>query len=122
MFGVSVVDRHDGIAQHAFFGHGAQANHAGGRLLGAADYILQLRRAFGMQHGDQVGAIVHSELRLVIDRRHDVRVVGVAVLALDGEDGDAVVANQTGGDVVLSGQRVRRAQGNVRAAVAQRDH
>ena len=106
MFGVSVVDRHDRIAQHAFLGHGAQANHAGGRFFGAANHIFQLRRALGVQDGDQVGAVVHGELRLVIDRRHDVRVVGVAVLALDGENRNVVVANQTGGHVILRGKRV----------------
>src|SRR6202162_4262847 len=56
MFGVSIVDRHDRIAQHAFLSHGAQANHTGGRLLGTADHILQLRCALGVQHGDEVGA------------------------------------------------------------------
>ena len=41
VLGVGVVDGDDGIAQHAFLGHGAQANHAGGRLFGAADHIRQ---------------------------------------------------------------------------------
>src|ERR1019366_4836566 len=43
MLGVGVVDGHDGIAQHAFLRHGAQTNHAGGRLFGAANHVRQFR-------------------------------------------------------------------------------
>src|ERR1035437_3762069 len=101
MVAVGAVDGPNRIAQHAFLGHGAQANHAGGRLLGSANHIRQFRRALGMQHGDQIGAVIHGDLRLVIDRRHDVRIVRVVVLAFDGEDGNVAVAHQAGGDVIL---------------------
>ena len=60
-------------------------------------------------------------LRLVVERRHDVRVVGVVVLALDGVDRDVVVAHQAGGNVVLRGQRIGGAQHDVGAAIAQGD-
>ncbi len=43
---------------------------------------------------NQVGAVVHRDLRLVIDRRQDVAVIRVVVLALDGEDGNVVIAHQ----------------------------
>ncbi len=122
MLGVGVVDGHDRITQHAFLGHGAQANHAGGRLFGAADYIRQFGRALGVQNRHQVGAVIHGELRPVIDRRHDVRIVAVVVLTLDGENRNVVIADETRGNVILSGQRVRRAQRHVGAAVAQGDH
>ena len=75
--------------------------------------------ALGVQNGDQVGAVVHGDVRLVIERRHDVRVIGVVVLALDGEDGDAVVAHQAGRHVVLRGKRVGGAEHDIGAAVAQ---
>jgi hypothetical protein len=75
-----------------------------------------------VEHRDQVGAIVHGELRFVVDRGHDVAVVAVVVLALDGENGNVVIADETGGHVILRGQRVRRAQRHVGAAVAQGNH
>ena len=82
----------------------------------------QLVLALGVQHGDQVGAVVHGDLGLVVERGHDVRVVGLVVLALDGEDGNAVVAHQDGGHVVLRGERVGGAEHHVGAAIAQGDH
>ena len=39
-----------------------------------------------VQDADHVGAVVHREVRLVVDRGLDVRVVRVVVLALDRED------------------------------------
>ena len=77
--------------------------------------------ALGVQHGDQVGAVVHGDVGLVVDGGEDVVVVGVVVLALDGEDGNVVVADQAGGDVVLRGERVGGAEHHVGAAVAQAD-
>ena len=74
-----------------------------------------------MQHVHQVGAVVHRDLRLVIDCRQDVLVVGVIVLALDGEYGDAVVAHQTGGHIILRGKRIGSAKHHVGAAIAQAD-
>ena len=54
-------------------------------------------------------------------RGDDVLVVGVVVLALNGEDGNVVVAHQAGRDVILGGQRIRGAEHYVGAAVAQAD-
>src|SRR5271165_3380896 len=56
MLGVGVVDGDDGELQDAFLGHGAQADHAGGGLFGAADHIGQTVGALGMQKRNQVGA------------------------------------------------------------------
>ena len=75
-----------------------------------------------MQHADHVGAVVHRDVRLVVDRRLDVRVVGVVVLALDREGGDAVLVDERRGDVVLGRQRVGRAEHDVRAAGLERAH
>jgi len=65
--------------------------------------------------------VVHGDVRLVIDRRHDVVVVGVVVFALDGEHGNAVIADQAGGDVILRGKRIGGAEHNFGSAVAQAD-
>ena len=74
-----------------------------------------------MQDRDQVGAIIHGDVRLVIDRGKDVAVIGVIVLAFDGEHRDAVIAHQGCGHIVLGRQRIRRAQRDIGAAVAQTD-
>src|SRR5207245_7955423 len=66
MFGVGIVDRDNRETQHAFLGHGAQANHPGGGLLGSADHSLERVFPLGVQHRDQVGAVVHRDMRLVI--------------------------------------------------------
>ena len=47
--------------------------------------------------------------------------VGVAILALLGEDGDALVLHERGGGVILRGEGVRRAQRDGCARVAERD-
>ena len=49
------------------------------------------------------------------------RVVGVVVFALDGENWHVVVAHQTGRNIVLRGQRVGGAEYNLSAAIAQSD-
>ena len=78
--------------------------------------------ALGVQNGNEVRAIVHRDLRLMVECRHDVAVVSLVVLALDGEDGNIVVAHQAGGYVILRGEGIRRAEHNVGAAIAQGNH
>src|SRR5579863_185918 len=121
MLGIGVVDGDDGELQHAFLGHGAQANDAGGGLFGSADYAFERVGAFGVKNGDQVSAIVHGDVGLVIDGGHDVLVVSVVVLALDGEDADALIANQAGGNVILCRERIGGAENHVGTAIAQAD-
>jgi hypothetical protein len=50
-----------------------------------------------------------------------VAVVSVVVLALNGEDGDAVVADERRGDIILRRKRIRGAEHHVRTAIAQCD-
>ncbi len=121
VLGVGVVHRDDGIAQHALLRHGAQADDAGGGLFRAGDHAVENVGALGERDGDQVSAVIHRDVRLVVERRHDVRVVGVVVLALDGIHRDVVVAHQAGGDVVLGGERVGGAEHDIGAAIAQGD-
>ncbi len=121
MLGVGVVHGDDGELQHAFLRHGAQADDAGRGLFRAADHACERVGALGVQHRDQVGAVIHRDVRLVVDGREDMVVVSVVVLALDGEDGNVVVAHQAGGDIILRRQRVRGAEHHVGAAIAQAD-
>ena len=121
MLGVGVVDGDDGELEHAFLGHRAQADDAGRRFFGAADHAFESVGALGVQKADQIGAVVHGDLRLVIDGGEDVVVVGIVVLTLDGEHGNVVVADQRGGDVILRRERIRGAEHDVGSAVAQAD-
>ena len=121
VLGERVVDGDDRKLQGAVLGHGAQANHAGGGFLGAADDVLEQIGALGEELGDQVGAVVHGDLRLVVERGVDVRVVGGVVLTLDGVGGDVVVLDERRGDFILRRERVRSAENHVGAAVTQSD-
>src|SRR5207237_8208554 len=95
--------------------HRAQADDAGGRLLGAADDVLQEIAPRAVQLADQIAAVVHRHLRPVVERRLDVAEVGLPILALDGEDADALVT-QRGRYVVLSAGRIRGAERYLPAA------
>ena len=121
VLGVGVVDRDDGEAQHAFLGHGAQADDAGGGFFRAADHAFERVLTLGVQQGDQVGAVIHGDLGLVVDGGQDVTVVGVVVLALDGKDRNVVIAHQAGSDVILGGERIRGAEHDIGAAILQAD-
>jgi hypothetical protein len=121
VLGFGVVDGDDRIAQHAVFGHGAQPDHARGGFLGAADGLGNRFLALAQADGDQVGAVVHGDVRAMVERRVNVRVIGLVILALDGEHGDAEIADQAGSHVVLGAQRIRGAQHQVGPAVPQRD-
>ena len=72
--------------------------------------FLQQVLALGVQHAHHVGAVVHGEVGAALQRAGDVAVVGLVVLALDGEDADAVVHHQRRRGVILGGERVGGAQ------------
>src|SRR5206468_2676360 len=98
-----------------------QADHSRGSFFCSADHAIERVGALGVQNPNQVGAIIHRDLRLVIDRGKNVAVVRFVVLALDRKNRDAVVAHQAGGNVILGGKRVRCAQSDIGAAVAEAD-
>jgi hypothetical protein len=117
-----LVDGNDREAELAVALERLQPDHAGGRLLRAGDHVAELLPAVAVEDADHVGAVVHGHVRLVVDGRLDMRVVGVVVLALDREDGHVVLLDERRGDVVLGGERVRRAQDDVGAAGLERAH
>src|ERR1700728_1647886 len=118
MLGERVVDGDGGIFQRAVFGHGAKTNHASRGFFRAADDVFYEVGALSEQDGHEVGAIVHSDLRFVVQRGVDVRVIGGVVFALNGESGDVVILHQGCGDFVLGGERIRGAKNYVSAAIA----
>ena len=63
-----------------------------------------------VEEADHVGAVVHRHLRMGIAGRVDVLVVGLVVLALDGEGRDPVGVDERGGDVVLGRERIGGAE------------
>ncbi len=75
-----------------------------------------------MQGVDQVTAVIEDIVRSAVERGVDMRVVAVAVNTVTGEGGDTVLGDQRGGGVVLCGQRVRRAQGELGATSRERPH
>ena len=117
-----VVDGDHRERERAVGLHRLEPDDAGGGLLHAGDDVAELLAAGAVQDADHVGAVVHRQLRLVVDRGLDVLVVGVVVLALDREDRDVVLVDQGGCGVVLGRERVRRAQHDVGAAGLQRAH
>ncbi len=122
MLGVGVVDRDDRELQCAVGRHRAQPDNACSGLLGAADHVGERLRAFRMDAAHDIRAVVHGDLRLVVDRSVDVRVVGLSVLALDGVGADTVLRHERRGDVILCRKRVARAQHDVSATGLERAH
>ncbi len=122
MLRARVVDRDHRERERAVGLHRLQPDHAGRRLLHPGDDVAELLAAGRVEDADHVGAVVHRQLRLVVDRGLDVLVVGVVVLALDREDGDAVLLDERRRGVVLRRERVRGAEHDVGAARLERAH
>jgi hypothetical protein len=76
----------------------------------------------GVQGGDQVAAVIHRELGVGIQHLMDVAIVGLLIFAFDGIDGDTIVFHERSRHIILRGEWVRGAQGNLRAARLERAH
>ncbi len=76
----------------------------------------------GVGDGHKVRPVVHGDGGSVVQGLEDVAVVGLVVLAFDGENGDLMVLDQGGRDVVLGAERVRGAEPDVRPAELERFH
>src|SRR5260370_14712951 len=121
MLGHRVVHGNDRMLQRAVLGHRAEADHAGGGFFRSGDYVGDEVGALGEQHGDQVRAVIHSELRLVLEGGAQVRIVSVVILSLDGESRNVVVALERGGAFVLRRQWIGGPDHAVGAAVSYRN-
>ena len=64
MLGLRIIYGNDRILQRAILGHGAQADHAGRGLFGAADDVGDQVLVLGEQQRHQVRAIVHRDCGL----------------------------------------------------------
>ena len=106
MLRIRIVDGDHRKPEHAILSHAAQAGHAGRGLLGSAPNFRQLIFSIGVQGRDQIRAVVHRDLRPVIQRRGHVFVIGRVVLTFDGKDGNLMKPHQSRRNVVLRAQRV----------------
>jgi len=119
VFGQRIVHGDDGVVQRSLVCHCPQTDDARGGFLCAADDGLQNLAAVLVHRADQVGAIIHGDVGLVVQRSVDVFVVGSVVLTLDGIHGNLVVGDQRRGDIILSAQRVARDQHEIGATSLQ---
>ena len=117
-----LVDGDDREAELAVALQRPQPDDAGRRLLGPGDHVAELLAAGRVEDPDHVGAVVHRHVRAVVDRRLEVLVVRVVVLALDRERRDPVCVDERRGDVVLGRERVRGAEHDLGAARLERPH
>jgi hypothetical protein len=109
MLRFGVVDRDHGKLQGAVGRHGVESDDPGGRFFGAGQDAVDQFAAALMQGRYQVAAVVHGQVRLGVERRIDMLVIGLVILAVDRIDRDTVMLHQGGGVVVLSRERVGRA-------------
>ena len=86
-----IVDRHYREFQLALRGHRAQPDYTRRRLFGAADHIGEQFAATGVQHGNQVHAVVHGNVRTHIEYTVHVRVVLLVAFTFDRIDRHFVV-------------------------------
>ena len=117
-----LVDGDDREAEGAVGGHGVQPDDAGRRLLGAGQDLRDLCRARAVEERDEVAAVVHGQVRVRVGDRVEVGVVGVAVLAPPGIDGDPVVGHERRRHVVLRRERVGGGEDDLRSAGLERAH
>jgi hypothetical protein len=116
--GGRVVQADHREAQAAFAGQRAHPNHAGGGLLDPGHGRADLRSL--VEHSDQVGAVVHDEVRVGCQDGLQVPLVGRKILTVPGLHGDLLIGDQRGADVVLGRERVGGAEGDLGAAGPQR--
>ncbi len=115
VLGVGLVHGDDREPERPGALHRPQADDARRRLLGAGEHVSEHVLMVLMERRDHVAAVVHRDVRVVVDRGADVAVVDVVRLAVNGVDGDPVLGDQRGRDLVLGRERVRRAQEDVGA-------
>ena len=105
MLGLSIVYGNNGVNQFTGPGHVPQSDDTGGCFLGATDDISGQFYVVPMKGGNQVRAIVHGNLRLMLQGGDDMFVVSLIILSFDGVDRNAIV-HQGSSHIVLRTQRI----------------
>src|SRR4029453_12149677 len=62
-----LVDRDHREAELALALEGPEPDHTGRRLLGSGDHVTELLTTMRVEDSDDVGAVVHGEVRPVVD-------------------------------------------------------
>src|SRR3972149_3302929 len=75
-----------------------------------------------MYRGDKIGAVVHGDHRTVSQGGTNVPVISIAVLSLNGKDGDLEMFHKGRGDVILGGEGIGGAQHHISAPGLQGVH
>lgn len=101
MLGVGVVHRNDRVGELAVLLQRSQTDNARGGLLCPAEHVRQRLAPRAVECRNHIGAVVHGDLRTVIDRSGDVPVVAGVIFALDGVDGHLVMRHEGRCDVIL---------------------
>ncbi len=113
VLGLGVVHGDDGKAQNPALCHGPKPDDACRRLFrpsdDAADQVLALR----VDHRNEIGAVIHGQMRFHVQHGIDVAVIGFRILSLDRIDGDIVVLDKIGRYVILRAQGVRCAESHL---------
>ncbi len=119
--GLGVVHRDHGIGELAVRGHGAQAMDPGGGLLGTAQDAFHEFGVVAVDPEDQVGAVIERQRGTEVEGAVDGPVELLHVLAVPGEDLDAVLG-QGGGHRIVRAQGVAARPGDFRARGGQGLH
>ena len=122
MLGLSVVDGDGGISELPGLGHVIESHDSRRCLLRCTQNAAQQVRAFGVDDGREIGAVVDHHLRRVPDGGANVPIIGLVVLAVDRVRGNPVFRDKGGRNVVLRTQRVAGTQHSVRSSSLQREH
>ncbi len=85
------------------FGHGFEADDAGGSFFRRADDLGELLSPIFVDFGNQIGAVVHGELRVKVKDLIEMLIISLMVFAFDGKHGNLMVFDEGGGDIILGG-------------------
>ena len=106
MLGLSVVDGDGGISELPGLGHVIESHDSRRRLLRCTQNAAQQVRAFGVDDGREIGAVIYHDMWRVVDSGADVPVVSIVVLAVYGVRRNPIFGHEGGRNVVLRAQRV----------------
>ena len=97
----------------------AQALHAGGRFLAAADHAVRILPALAEKQIDEVGAVVDHDIGMAAERFHPKPARFLIGRSVDRIDRDAVI-HQSRADRILGGQAIGAGHMQLGAAARKR--
>ena len=101
MFCLGIIYGDDGILQNTVGGHASQADDPCGGLFRPSPDALEQLRSIGMYSGNQIGPVIHGIVRLGIQNRIDMLVIGFMIFTLDGKNGYPVMFHEGRRNIIL---------------------